>query len=83
MRRDGQRPKLVLYMTCGCHLCEQAESVLREQAGVVVRLVEIADDEELLERYGVRIPVLRRLDTGAELGWPFDADAVHRLLTAV
>jgi len=42
--------------------------------------VEIADDDELLERYGVRIPVLQRLDTGAELDWPFDAVAIERLL---
>ena len=45
-----------------------------------VRPVEIADDEELLERYGVRIPVLRRLDTGEELDWPFDVAAVRRLV---
>lgn len=83
MRGAGQQPALVLYMTCGCHLCEQAESVLRKQVGVVVRPVEIADDEELLERYGIRIPVLRRLDTGAELDWPFDAAAVRRLLTTL
>ena len=40
----------------------------------------IADDAELLEQYGVRIPVLRRVDTGEELDWPFDAAAVRRLL---
>ncbi|MGB5062546.1 MAG: glutaredoxin family protein, partial [Candidatus Competibacter sp.] len=33
-----------------------------------------------LERYGVRIPVLRRLDTGNELDWPFDAAGVRCLL---
>ena len=30
--------------------------------------------------YGARVPVLRREDTGAELDWPFDADAVRRFL---
>jgi hypothetical protein len=29
-----------------------------------------------MEKYGVRIPVLRRADNGAELGWPFDEAAV-------
>ena len=47
---------------------------------VTFRSVEIADDEDLLERYGVRIPVLRRLDTGEELDWPFDVAAVRRLV---
>ena len=66
----------VLYTTSGCHLCEQAEARLR-QAGLAVSLVEIADDPALLERYGVRIPVLRRLDTGAERDWPFDEMVFH------
>jgi hypothetical protein len=47
---------------------------------MVVGLVEITDDAELLERYGIRIPVLRRWDTGRELDWPFDAAAVRRLV---
>ena len=71
--------ELVLYGTSCCHLCEQAETVLRE-AGIVAEYVDIADDDGLLEKYGVRIPVLRRSDTGAELGWPFDAATVARFL---
>jgi hypothetical protein len=72
-------PVLILYGTSCCHLCEQAEAVLRE-AGVAAQHIDIADDDGLLERYGVRIPVLRRSDTGAELGWPFDAADVIRFL---
>lgn len=45
------------------------------QAGAGWESVEIADDPQLLERYGVRIPVIRDA-AGRELGWPFD---VHRL----
>jgi len=71
---------LALYATSGCHLCEQAATLLRAAVDAPFRLVEIADDDDLLERYGVRIPVLQRLDTGAELGWPFDAAAIERLL---
>lgn len=74
---------LLLYTTSGCHLCEQAESLLRQQTGLALRTVEIADDAELLERYGVRIPVLQRMDTGDELAWPFDAKEVEGLLTIV
>lgn len=43
-----------------------------EGNGVRVQQVDIVDDPELLERYQLRIPVLRRVDTGAELDWPFD-----------
>lgn len=35
--------------------------------------IDIIDDPALLQRYGIRIPVLRHDVTGDELGWPFDA----------
>ena len=70
---------LVLYGTSCCHLCEQAEGAL-EQAGVTATHIDIAEDDELIERYGTRIPVLRRADDGTELGWPFDAEAVVRFV---
>ncbi|HQC71240.1 MAG TPA: glutaredoxin family protein [Candidatus Competibacteraceae bacterium] len=71
-------PELVLYTTVGCHLCEQALRRVAEAGGCCVT-VEIADDETLLARYGVRIPVLRRPDCGVELDWPFEVAAVRRL----
>jgi glutaredoxin len=67
------------YGTTCCHLCEEAEAVLRE-VGIEADYVDITGDDELLEKYGIRIPVLKRVDTGAELGWPFDAVAVLRFL---
>lgn len=80
MKRPGLEPVLLLYTTGGCHLCERAEALLRDAVDVPVGPVEVADDAELLERYGVRIPVLRRVDTGEELDWPFDAAAIRWLL---
>lgn len=68
-----------LYGTEFCHLCEEAEAVLHK-AGVAVVHIDIAGDDELLEKYGARIPVLRRIDNNAELGWPFDAVAVSQFL---
>lgn len=61
---------LQLFTTAGCHLCEQALALLDEAGAVNVRQVEIGDDAGLIDRYGVRIPVLRFPD-GAELDWPF------------
>ncbi len=80
MKRQQVEPVLLLYSTSGCHLCEQAEALIRKWPDMACNVLEIADDAGLLERYGVRIPVLCRLDTGQELDWPFDEDAVDRLL---
>lgn len=67
-------PACQLFGTLGCHLCELAEAQLMPlvAAGLQVEVVDIVERAEWVERYGVRIPVLLRLDTEAELGWPFD-----------
>ncbi len=70
---------LVLYGTEFCHLCDEAKAILRETE-IEAEHIDIAEDDELLEKYGIRIPVLKRLDNGAELGWPFDVAAVSRFL---
>ncbi|MEW5904602.1 MAG: glutaredoxin family protein [Pseudomonadota bacterium] len=67
----------VLYGTSHCHLCEQAQALLA-QLGIVAEHRDIVDDDALLERYGTRIPVLRRLADDEELGWPFDAQMLRR-----
>ena len=66
-----------LYGTACCHLCDEAEVVLK-LTGVHAVQIDIAEDDSLLEKYGTRIPVLRY--AGAELVWPFDAGAVIRFL---
>ena len=74
---------LTLYTTAGCHLCEQAVEVIRGalDAPRALRQVEIADEPELLARYGVRIPVLAVAGRTEELGWPFDVAAVRAFLS--
>ena len=75
-------PECQLFGTLGCHLCEIAEEVVMPlvEHGLMVELVDIADSDALLEAYSLRIPVLRRVDTGEELGWPFDAAQVVHFL---
>ncbi|WMC12132.1 glutaredoxin family protein [Oceanimonas pelagia] len=65
---------LTLFSTDGCHLCEQAWTLL-EQTGLAVNaeIKDIIDNDQWLDAYRIRIPVLRRAD-GAELDWPFSAD---------
>ena len=75
-------PECQLFGTLGCHLCEVAEAVLMPfvEHGLLVELFDITDPEDLTDAYGLRIPVLRRADTGAELDWPFDAEQVVAFL---
>ena len=49
-------------------------------APIPVDVVDIAQSEELVERFGTRIPVLRRSDTGQELDWPFTRDQLLTFL---
>ena len=71
--------KIKLYGTEFCHLCDEAEAILHN-AGVAVIHIDIAEDDKLLEKYGERIPILRRVDNDTELGWPFDAVDVARFM---
>lgn len=75
-------PECQLFGTLGCHLCEVAEALLMPfvEHGLLVELVDIAEREDWVEQYGLRIPVMRRSDTGAELNWPFDAEQVVTFL---
>ena len=75
-------PDCQLFGTLGCHLCELAEEQLMPFVGrgLQVELVDIAEREDWVAVYGLRIPVLRRLDSAAELGWPFDAQRVAEFL---
>jgi hypothetical protein len=71
-------PECQLFETLGCHLCEAAKAELMPlvEHGLMVELVDIAEAAMLYECYCLRIPVLRRTDTGAELDWPFDTDQI-------
>ncbi len=72
---------LVLFSRPDCHLCEEAAALLAVVApDQSFRVVDIEDDITLLDRYGIRVPVLRFEPSGAELGWPFDAATLSRFL---
>jgi hypothetical protein len=72
---------MVLYSTDHCALCERALELLLsmpESRGWSLEVVDVADSETLVGRYGMRLPVLA---IGAvELDWPFDRSAVARAL---
>jgi hypothetical protein len=69
-----------LYSTLGCHLCEQAKSILWPlllQYQYELVEVDIATSDELIELYGLRIPVLKNPHYSKELNWPFDSHEVE------
>lgn len=72
---------LVLYYTLGCHLCELAEAILLEQ-NVAFKKHDIADDEDLMDKYAWSIPVLFNPNNNQELAWPFDAGQLSTWLSA-
>ena len=75
--------EVILYSRPECHLCDEAERLLSRVAPErAVCIVDIEDDLTLIERYGIRVPVLRLEATGQELGWPFDAEALSAFLNA-
>ena len=65
---------LVLYQRDDCHLCDLALEVLAQARMPEFESVFIDGDDGLEARYGERVPVLRHPPSGAELGWPFNAE---------
>lgn len=64
----------VLLGTEGCHLCDDAAAILVAAAhdlDVTVYQDDIAASDDLVARYGTRIPVLKNETSGTELDWPF------------
>ena len=57
--RRGARHAVIVYTRQGCHLCEEAEAVVRRVArGHDVRIVDVDADPAITERYTVRVPVV-------------------------
>jgi hypothetical protein len=66
--------QVTLYSTQGCHLCEQAMALLLN-VGVTPQVIDIAYDDDLYNRYGVTIPVVKSRDS--EINWPFDSEQIQ------
>ncbi len=73
--------RLMLFGTSGCHLCEQAETIINACVPGGVETVDIAEQEQWQEQYALRIPVLYDSESGRELGWPFDQADVEDFIS--
>ena len=70
---------LILYLRADCHLCDLVTGMM-DRAGVPWRPVDIDQDPDLASKYGVVIPVLRHPESGRELLFPFDDEALLQFL---
>jgi hypothetical protein len=74
-----------LYSSEGCHLCEQALDLFTQVTNQeVVKVIDIVDNElneiNLVELYGVHIPVLERLSDNTKLFWPFNIEQIKTFI---
>ena len=61
----------ILYSRADCHLCDLAAAMMKS-ADIAWRPVDIDSDPELVEKYGIHVPVVLEPDSGRELFFPFD-----------
>lgn len=77
---------MVLYFfhTLGCHLCELAEieiaPIIEQNDDLSLVKIDISESDQLVEEYGIRIPVIKIDSTSTDLGWPFSAGDVVNYL---
>jgi glutaredoxin len=67
-------PRVVLYASSGCHLCERASATLhelRDELGFELEEVDIAGDPELEGRYREWLPVV---EIGGERAFVYFVD---------
>jgi len=75
---------LLLLGTAGCHLCEEAEAIVKQcLPNEAIELVDIAEQEHWQADYAIRIPVLYDPITQKELAWWFDVADVKAFIEAL
>ena len=68
------KSQLILYVGNNCHLCSDAEELLKPllaKKDLTLSKINISSDSILQDAYGLRIPVLK-LPSGKEYNWPFN-----------
>ena len=69
----------ILYGTSGCHLCDEAETIIStalKNQNIIYINQDIVEDDNLLNQYGLRIPVFKCHTTHQELDWPFSVEEI-------
>jgi hypothetical protein len=66
---------LLLFGTQGCHLCEQAQTLL-SQLAIPVENIDIANEIQWQTEFAVLIPVLYHSPSQRYINWPFDSKVI-------
>jgi glutaredoxin len=66
---------LLLLGTQGCHLCDDAQSLLNE-CKIHAEYIDIAEYEEWQAQFALLIPVLFHVESQRFLNWRFDSSAL-------
>ncbi len=75
--------RLVLYERAGCHLCADAAAILDTELGTDgYARVDIDADDDLIIRYGFRVPVVS-VDGADRLEAPIDPGSLRALAREV
>ena len=54
--------------------------ILVDETDWQIELIDIADNDDTLERYALKIPLLKSVVDGRELSWPFDKLRIRRFV---
>lgn len=76
--------KLTLFSGSECSLCDIAKAMLSQASTTVpveLNIIDVKAQREYYHEYGARIPVLKRHDNQAELGWPFELAELEQFLS--
>ncbi|MFP6807920.1 MAG: glutaredoxin family protein [Pseudomonadales bacterium] len=60
----------------------QADNSVLVGQDIEVCEIDIADSEELMAEYGIRIPVIQLESVDADIGWPFTLDQLAEYLNS-
>lgn len=80
---QDKKPRVTLYGRPGCHLCDDARSVIAtvcDELGESYAEVDIDSDDDLLDRFGEEIPVTY-VDGRQHDFWRVDATRLRAALT--
>lgn len=72
---------VVLYTRAGCHLCEEAEAILRRYQRYLpaIEVVDIDSEPELIEKFGTCVPVVE-IDGKVRFRGKVNEVLLHRLI---
>lgn len=71
--------KVLLLSTQDCHLCEEAKVICAELA-IKLEEIDIVFDDQLVELYGDKIPVIMVEGAEQALFWPFNKEHLEQYL---